>query len=178
MKKIALSVHREKPSFVFGKIIEPIAMSVEANSIDVKPIYELTFKYCDNESSYNFFTPKKIIKSADKTIVFWDDGTKTIVRRSEDTPDDVYSAFTAAVAERIYGSNSQIKKILRTKVEVIPLSDRIKKKEAEAYKRQLEARKTKEETERPQKILEQFINLDDRTADFCNSGIRAKRRTK
>ena len=87
-----------------------------------------------------YMTPKKIIKSADRTIVFWDDGTKTIVRRSDDTPDDIYSAFTAAVAERIYGSNSQIKKILRTKVEVIPLSDRIKKKEAEEFEYRLAER--------------------------------------
>ena len=124
-----------------------------------------------------YMTPKKIIKSADRTIVFWDDGTKTIVRRSEDTPDDVYSAFTAAVAERIYGSNSQIKKILRTKVEVIPLSDRIIKKEAEAYKRQLEARKTKEETERPQKILSEYVdNSADKVMHAVENSFRRRRR--
>lgn len=121
--------------------------------------------------------PKKIIKSGDRTIVFWKDNTKTIVKRSDDTPDDLYSAFTAALAIKIYGSNSQVKKILRM-ADIQPMSDRMRKKEAEEYKRQLEACEARKEAERPQKILEQFINLDDRTADFCNSGIRVKRRTK
>ena len=121
--------------------------------------------------------PKKIIKSADRTIVFWKDDTKTIVKRSDDTPDDLYSAFCAALAIKIYGSNSQVKKILRM-ADFQPMSDRMRKKEAEEYKRQLEACEARKEAERQQKILEQSINLDDRTADFCNSGIRVKRRTK
>ena len=79
--------------------------------------------------------PKKIIKSADRTIVFWKDDTKTIVKRSDDTEDDLYSAFCAALAIKIYGSNSQVKKILRTKVEVVPLSDRLKKKKEEANRK-------------------------------------------
>ena len=160
MKKMAFSVHHEKPSFVFGKMIEPIAMRVEANSINVKPIYELTFKYCDNESGDNFFAPKKIIKSADRTIVFWKDGTKTIVRRSEDAEDDIYSAFTAALAEKVYGNNSQIKKILRTKVEEIPLSDRIQKKIRKKWIKRAAEEKAKEESERPQKILNEYIYKD------------------
>ncbi len=121
--------------------------------------------------------PKKIIKSGDRTIVFWKDDTKTIVKRSDDAEDDLYSAFCAALAKKVYGSNSQVKKILRM-AEIQPMSDRLRKKEAEEYKRQSEERKAREEAERPQKILEQFVNLDDRTADFCNSGIRVKRRTK
>ena len=121
--------------------------------------------------------PKKIIKSGDRTIVFWRDDTKTIVKRSDDTEDDLYSAFCAALAKKVYGSNSQVKKILRM-ADIQPMSDRLRKKEAEEYKRQSEERKVREEAERPQKILEQFVNLDDRTADFCNSGIRVKRRTK
>lgn len=103
--------------------------------------------------------PKKIIKSGDRTIVFWKDDTKTIVRRSEDTSDDLYSAFTAALAIKIYGSNSQVKKILRM-ADIQPMSDRLRKKEAERYRLQLEARKAREEAERPQKILNEYIDKD------------------
>lgn len=99
--------------------------------------------------------PKKIIKSGDRTIVFWKDDTKTIVRRSDDTADDLYSAFTAALAIKIYGSNSQVKKILRM-ADIQPISDRMRKKEAEEYRRMLEARKAREEAERPQKILDEY----------------------
>ena len=57
--------------------------------------------------------PKRILKSGNRMIVFWDDGSKTIVKRAEDEPDNDYNAFTAALAIKTYGSNSQVKKILK-----------------------------------------------------------------
>lgn len=58
--------------------------------------------------------PKKIIRSGDCTIVFWDDDTKTIVRKSTDTADDsLYTAFTAAFAIKTYGSNSRLKRLIK-----------------------------------------------------------------
>ena len=56
---------------------------------------------------------KRILKSGPATIVFWTDGTKTIVRKSADTPDDDFNAFTAALAKKIYGSTNAVKKIVR-----------------------------------------------------------------
>ena len=64
------------------------------------------------------YIPERILKSGTATIVFWKDGTKTIVKLPEgDTPDD-YSAFTAALAKKVFGSNSKVKKVMRTKTEV------------------------------------------------------------
>ena len=137
------------------------------------------------------FKPKKIIKSGDRTIVFWGDDTKTIVKRSDDTADDLYSAFCAALAKKIYGSNSQVKKILRM-ADIQPMSDRLRKKEAEEYKRQLEARRAREEAERPQKILDEYIDKDPigtameehkaelqkRLAEQINEGISKRRRRR
>lgn len=111
------------------------------------------------EGAASVFMPEKIIKSADRTIVFWKDDTKTIVRRSDDTADDLYSAFTAALAIKIYGSNSQVKKILRM-ADIQPMSDRMRKKEAEEYRRMLEARKAREEAERPEKIISTYVERD------------------
>ena len=37
-----------------------------------------------------FFTPSRILKSGNRTIVFWSDGTKTVVKRAEDEPDNDY----------------------------------------------------------------------------------------
>ena len=62
--------------------------------------------------------PERILKSDTATIVFWTDGTKTVVRRSADEPDNEYTAFTAALAKKVYGSNNAIKKIIKTKTEV------------------------------------------------------------
>ena len=57
--------------------------------------------------------PKRILKSGNRMIVFWNDGSKTIVKRAEDEPDNDYNAFTAALAIKMYGSNSKVKKILK-----------------------------------------------------------------
>lgn len=68
----------------------------------------------------------KIIRSGDCTIVFWDDDTKTIVRKSADVSDDsLYTAFTAALAIRMYGSNSKLKRIIsKAYVEQKPRKDK------------------------------------------------------
>ena len=55
---------------------------------------------------------KKIITQGIATVVFWEDGTKTVVKRADDEPDSVYAAFTAALAIKCYGSNSAVKRIV------------------------------------------------------------------
>lgn len=57
-------------------------------------------------------SPKRIIRSGLYTIVFWNDGSKTIVRKAPDDPDNAYSAFTAALAIKIFGSNQAVKRIV------------------------------------------------------------------
>jgi hypothetical protein len=61
------------------------------------------------------FTPVRILKSGNATIVFWKDGTKTVVKcGADETPDD-YDAFTAALAIKIFGNNSRLKKVIKNK---------------------------------------------------------------
>ena len=62
------------------------------------------------------YYPKKILKSGPCTIVFWQDGTKTMVRRADDEVDNDYSAFTAALAIKIFGSNSAVKRTVKNKL--------------------------------------------------------------
>lgn len=61
------------------------------------------------------YTPKSIEYSADhKTVVvIWMDGDKTIVKRSDNDSDDIYMAFTAALAKKIFGSNSAVKRVIK-----------------------------------------------------------------
>lgn len=59
---------------------------------------------------------KKIIFSGPKTIVLWDDGTKTIVSMSKnETKFDPEAAFCAAYTKKMFGSNSKIKRIIKEK---------------------------------------------------------------
>ena len=65
-----------------------------------------------------FYTPERILKSNNATVVFWKDGSKTVVKCNPETVPDDYGAFTAALAIRIYGNNSQLKKLLKQKTVV------------------------------------------------------------
>lgn len=86
----------------------------------------LTFTVMPVLSSVNFYTPKRILKSGNRTIVFWMDGTKTIVKRAEDEQDNDYAAFTAALGIKCFGSNSAVKRIVeRTETQ------KVKQKKAE-----------------------------------------------
>ena len=58
------------------------------------------------------YTPSRILRSGNRTIVFWLDGTKTIIKLSEGDADSEYAAFTAALAIKIFGNNSKVRKIV------------------------------------------------------------------
>ena len=88
-----------------------------------------TVKSALNAKSENVFGlyPNRIYYyDNDYTTVLWNDGTKTTVKLSDDDIYDEYSAFCAALAKRIYGSNSRIKKIIKTQGRT-PLSKEEKK---------------------------------------------------
>lgn len=59
-----------------------------------------------------------IIKSGPATIVFWADGTKTMVRRAPDEEDNDYAAFTAALGIKLFGSNSALKRAIKASTKV------------------------------------------------------------
>ena len=78
-------------------------------TIDLKPFGIMFFN--------NYF-PEKILKSGRATIVFWKDGSKTVVKRAEDEPDNDYNAFCAAVTKKALGSTSAVRKVVEKKTEV------------------------------------------------------------
>ena len=91
------------------------------------PELQITVPIPENVGNFSYksgnkYVPRKILRSGPCTIVFWEDGTKTMVRRSEDEVDDDYSAFTAALAIKIFGSNSAVKRTVKNN-----LVDQIKK---------------------------------------------------
>ena len=67
------------------------------------------------------YVPSKIIRNR-KTgglIVLWKDGEKTEVKPMPGTEDSVYTAFTAALAKRVYGSNSAVNRLVATVIEPV-----------------------------------------------------------
>ena len=62
-------------------------------------------------------TPERILKNGNVTVVFWGDGTKTIVKPEPGATLDDYTAFTAALAKRMFGSNRKLKNVIKTHTE-------------------------------------------------------------
>lgn len=108
-------------------LISSLYSGVDANTVTVG--CSGTVKYdCSSDDISNFWLGdfnahiicgpkvKKIIKNGPATIVFWIDNTKTVVKRKEGAEDDIYVAFCAALAKKMYGTNSKVNKMLRTLV--------------------------------------------------------------
>ena len=63
-----------------------------------------------SESAIKLYIPevKKLIFHDPATIVYWKDGSKTVVKCMDGTPFNEYYGFVCALAKKIYGSNSAI----------------------------------------------------------------------
>jgi hypothetical protein len=74
-------------------------------------------------------TVKKIIHSGRCTIVIWEDGSKTIVKQSEDDDWDEYAAFCAAFCKKVFGSTSAVKRMIDKKTVAYRPTNKEKKEE-------------------------------------------------
>ena len=97
--------------------------------------------------------PVRIIRNGNATIVMWADGTKTVVKKSADDPEDDYAAFTAALAKKVYGNNSHFKKMLKERTVEQKPSKKQQKRETE------EAERIMEVVERA--VAEKYAKNDD-----------------
>jgi hypothetical protein len=63
--------------------------------------------------------PKKVIYNYPATIVFWDDGTKTVVKCRKGELPDLDTAIAYAVCKKIYGNMSYFDKLFTRDAEVV-----------------------------------------------------------
>lgn len=75
-----------------------------------------TIKVAKTKNSYSL-NVSKIIFNPPATIVFWEDGTKTVVKCSAEDEFNEYYGLLAALGKKAYGNNSQIKKLIDKKAE-------------------------------------------------------------
>lgn len=98
------------------KAVEPIEFSATLNCTSLSDDMKRTIFGLPAEReevvTMRKIAPVRIQKNGPATIVFWNDGSKTVVKRGTDEPDSDYAAFTAALGIKIYGSNSKLKKIV------------------------------------------------------------------
>lgn len=73
-------------------------------------------KFTEGGNTMKKIDVEKIIFNGFKTIVFWNDGTKTIVSMSQEERNfDPEDAFRAAYTKKMFGTNSEIKRIIKEK---------------------------------------------------------------
>lgn len=64
-------------------------------------------------SNKNCFEPKKVIFNDPATIVIWNDGTKTIVKRREGEPDDKEKAIMYCILKKLCGNKATMDRYLK-----------------------------------------------------------------
>lgn len=75
--------------------------------------YQIGYRYAQY-SVASTYKPKKVIydEAAGVTVVLWMDGTKTIVRAAEGEEHDAYLGYCIALAKKMHGTNSALKRDL------------------------------------------------------------------
>lgn len=79
------------------------------------------FKSIPPTKKKHMISVKSIKYSGKYTTVTWGDDTKTCVSCGENEQQSRYSAFCSALAIKVFGTNSQVKKIVETKDEQIEI---------------------------------------------------------
>lgn len=64
-------------------------------------------------AKYHIPKVKRIIFNDPATIVFWEDGTKTVVKCMEGYEFSEYYGFVCALAKKLYGSNSKVVSMIK-----------------------------------------------------------------
>lgn len=70
------------------------------------------FRQEDHNTTMNSVDVQKVIFNPPATIVFWSDGTKTVVKTMSGESFDMYHGFTAALAKKVYGNSTRVRKIV------------------------------------------------------------------
>lgn len=111
-----------------------------ANKGAVQTVYESYMSVNKGGVSVSVYPVPKLIKQrGDKVIVTWMDDTYTVVVREKDTPDNLYLAFCAAFAKKMFGTTGKVIKAFDNADE-----REIKRKEAERLAEEA-AKKAEEE---------------------------------
>ena len=95
----------------------PYYTSIEDLGRVLKTQIEVTDDAIKVRINPDLYTPRKIIINYPVSVVFWQDGTKTIVRRAKGEKFNKYTAFTAALAKKIFGNNTRVNAIVNSGID-------------------------------------------------------------
>ena len=100
--------------FITNNIIDPNEVIITPDTTEIAAttggnLKMIKYDICDPHQV------DRIIFSPPATIVFWKDGTKTVVKCADGEPFSEYNGFAAALLKKVFGSNSAVKKIIQRK---------------------------------------------------------------
>ena len=101
------------------ELVEPNAGICEKEELRKEFLSKMKFLRDKVAETKNFYSlnVSKIIFNPPATIVFWEDGTKTVVKCSAEDKFNEYYGFLVALGKKVYENNSQIKKLIDEKAE-------------------------------------------------------------
>lgn len=111
---LSVTIH-DGENELYGKVLE---MGMPEVHVGSPVVWNMKFIFDGSSRAKEKFAVDKIIQSGNRTIILWSDHTKSVVRCPDDTHNDPYAAFTSALAQKVYGNNSQVKRLIDRKLEV------------------------------------------------------------
>lgn len=89
-----------------------MTLAQSKNILNGTQMYDRLCKSLRDAHEAQKYTPIKIIQNGPAYIVFWKDGTKTMIKKKEDDLDDPYAAFGQALMIKIFGTTSGAHKMV------------------------------------------------------------------
>lgn len=80
---------------------------------DIRDVYQEMIPMLLSKENSKMPQPKKVIFNGDATIVIWKDGTKTVVKRSENDESDWRIAIVWCIMKKIFGSYTNADKYIK-----------------------------------------------------------------
>lgn len=92
------------------KYLHDSLLDIDLTTWGIKHDRDLAMAYAVKRASYK---PSRVIFNPPATIVFWNDGTKTIVKCREDDNFDEEVGLAMAIAQKVAGDRSKYKKMIK-----------------------------------------------------------------
>ena len=99
------------------ELVEPNAGICEKEELRKEILSKMATINVAKTKNFYSLNVSKIIFNPPATIVFWEDGTKTVVKCSAEDEFNEYYGLLAALGKKVYENNSQIKKLIDEKAE-------------------------------------------------------------
>lgn len=104
--------------------------------------------------------PTRMLKNGRATVVFFADDTKVVVKLPDGVEDNEYNAFCAAIAKKMFGTNTRIKRKMEFIREVAPTKD--ERREVQRKAREDAEAKRKDEIDKKVRRMAHEMVLEKR----------------